>query len=140
MPLRKTDLTSTRRFEDGNDYLVLRVGGLSKGEGDRVRDLTAAYKVDPATLAGTNDEAAMIELASRTAQANRLLFELLCQEWSLEGAPNGDAYAALDEESGRWVDDCIEQVLRERRERAVKNGRSSAKRSARGSSSARAAR
>lgn len=149
MPLRTTDFSATRKFEDGQDYLVLRVGGLSKSEGDHVRDLTAAYKVDPraaaaATAAG-GDAMAAVEVEQRTAQANAALFEILCSEWSLRDADDhpipvsGEAYADLDEESGRWVDDCIETVLRERRERAEKNAGTSRKRPARASSSARRA-
>ena len=137
MPLRNADHASTRRFEDAGAYLVLRVGGLSKGEADRLRDLTARYRIDPATLAGASQQqAAKIEIDQRTEQANQLLFELLCVEWSLPDAPTAEAYAGLDDESGEWVDGCIEQVLRERRERAEKNAGSSVKRSKRVSSSA----
>ena len=140
MPLRKADLTSTRKFEDGQDWLVLRVGGLTKGEADHLNDLTGALKIDPAALAGApGGVAAKLEIERRTAEANRALFELLCLEWSLEDAPTGEAYSGLDDESGRWVDDCIEQVLRERRERAEKNARSSKKPARRASSSAKAA-
>lgn len=141
MPLRTADMTSTRRFEDGDDYLVLRVGGLTKGEADRLHDITAAYKIDPSLLAGVADpqQAARIEIDQRTMQANQALFALLVVEWSLPQEPTGQAYADLDQESGNWVDECIGEVLRERQKRAVKNAPSSAKPRKRASSSARAA-
>jgi hypothetical protein len=136
MPLRKADVTGTKRFEDGEDWLELRLE-LSKGESDRLRDLTASYRL-PADQVGTAD-AGSVEIRQRIAEGNRALFEFLAVAWSLPDELSGAGYAALDEESGRWVDECIETVLRERRERAVKNGRSSKKRTGRGSSSARAA-
>lgn len=147
MPLRKTDFSATRKFEDGQDWMVLRVGGLSKSEADHVRDLTAAYKLDArAAAGGTNaEQMASVEVEQRTAQANAALFETLCIEWSVrddDGHPlpvTQDAYADLDEESGQWVDSCIAQVLRERRERAEKNVGTSRKPRARGSSSPKAA-
>lgn len=122
MPLRRTDLNNTRRFEDGDAWLELRVGGLTKSEADEVRDAQAALRVDAAS--------ATAEINQRTAAANRLLFSILAVAWSLDGEPDGEAYSLLDEESGNWVDECIEQVLRERRERAEKKPRSSRKRSA----------
>lgn len=138
MPLRKADLTSTKRFEDGTDWLVLRSGGLSKGEADLVSDLTGALKLDPQALSGQPEDVQQsIEIEKRTAQANRVLFEILCVEWSL-GDVSGEAYSELDNESGQWVDECIGEILRERRESAKKKPASSRKRSARGSSSARA--
>lgn len=139
MPLRKADLTTTKKFEDGDDWMVLRVGGLSKGESDRVRDLTAAYSMDPSVLAGEiTEQSAKIEVNNRVAEANRALFAILCTDWSL-GDVNSQAYAALDEESGRWVDECIGEVLAARRERAEGNARSSPKPRRRGSSSGKAA-
>ena len=136
MPLRKADVTGTKRFEDGEEWLELRVE-LTKGEGDRLRDLTASYRL-PADVIGTAD-AASVEIRQRVAEGNRALFDFLAVAWSLPDEPTAATYAALDEESGRWVDECIEAVLHERRERAVKNGRTSKKRTARASSSARAA-
>jgi hypothetical protein len=138
MPLRKADMTSTRKFEDGSDFIVLRVGGLTKGESDRLRDLTASFRMDPGALVADPEAAASIEVNNRVAQANQALFLILCTEWSA-GPVTAQAYAELDEESGRWVDECIAEVLKERRERAEKNGRSPRKRSARGTSSAKAA-
>lgn len=131
MPLRRADLTNTRRFDDGDSYLVLRVGGLTKGEADRMRDAQAALRIDAASVAGGDaGRAAMVEIDQRTAAANRLLFDILAVDWSLDGNPTGESYAALDQESGEWVDECIAKVLSERRERAEKNVRSSRKRSA----------
>ena len=136
MPLRKADVTGTKRFEDGEEWLELRLE-LTKGEADRLRDLTASYRL-PADVIGTAD-AASVEIRQRVAEGNRALFEFLAIAWSLEDDPTGAAYATLDEDSGKWVDECIATVLRERRERAEKNGRTSKKRTARASSSARAA-
>jgi hypothetical protein len=138
MPLRKADITNSKRFEDGQDWIVLRVGGLTKGESDQLRDLTAAFKMDPRAFAGEDDQAAMVEINNRVAQANRALFEILCVDWSL-GEVSGAAYSELDEESGRWVDEQIAEVLAERRKRAEGNGSSKRKPRARGSSSAKAA-
>ena len=126
MPLRTADLTSTRRFEDGQDWLVLRTGGLTKGESDRLNDLTGALMVDPTAFgAPPGSAAARVEIERRTAEANRALFALLCTEWSLDTPPTGEAYDGLDLESGQWVDGCIEEILRERRERAEGKARSS---------------
>lgn len=140
MPLRKADLKATRRFEDGDAWLVLRTGGLAKGEADHLNDLTGALSIDPAAFSDPGSVAGRVEIERRTAEANRALFELLCVEWSLEDDPTGQAYAALDSESGEWVDECISEVLRERRERAEKKEPSSKKPRARASSSAAAAR
>lgn len=139
MPLRKADTNTTRRFEDGEDWMELRTGGLTKGEADRVRDLTAAFRVDPRALAGVADaDQAMVELNQRVAQANKLLFALLCTGWSL-GEVSAEAYEALDQQSGEWVDECIATVLAERRARAEKNPPSSKRPSRRAGSSAKAA-
>lgn len=139
MPLRKTDLSSTERFEDGDAWLVLRVGGLTKGESDRLRDLTAAFRMDPRVFVEQNaDSDSMIEINNRVAQANRALFEILAVDWSL-GEITADAYSELDEESGRWVDQCIGEVLAARRARAEKNSPSSRKPRGRASSSGKAA-
>jgi hypothetical protein len=119
MPLRRTDFSATRKFEDGDAWMVLRVGGLSKGESDLLSDLTGTIKVDAASAqAGLTPDT--VEIERKVAQANRMLFVLLCQDWSI-GDVTETAYAELDEESGRWVDECIGEVLRERRERAEKN-------------------
>jgi hypothetical protein len=131
VPLRKADVTSTRKFEDDTDWLVLRTI-LTKGESDAIRDLTASYHLDPTAVTDG------IEVNNRVAQANRALFEILCDSWSL-GEVSGDAYSALEVESGQWVDECIAEVLRERRERAEKNGRTSKRPARRGGSSAKAA-
>lgn len=136
MPLRKADTTTTRKFEDGSDWIELRTQ-LTKGEGDQVRDLTASYRLDPNALGG-GDDASSVEINNRVALANAALFTVLCQGWSL-GEVSADAYRGLDEESGRWVDDCIQQVLRERRERAEGNAPTSGKPRRRGSSSGTAA-
>lgn len=120
MPLRNADLADVRRFEDGEDWIELRTE-LTKGEADRLRDLTSTFRLDP-TLADTG-----IEVENRLAATNRELFRLLTVRWSLSGEPTADAYSALDQTSGEWVDDCITTVLRERRERAEKNSGSSKK-------------
>lgn len=133
MPLRKADLTATKKFEDGDAWLVLRTQ-LTKGEGDTVRDLTAGYRLEQ----GNTPDEMQVEISNRVADANRALFEILCVEWSL-GEVSGQAYADLDNESGQWVDECIQEVLRERRARAEKNSPSSKKPRARASSSRRAA-
>ena len=136
MPLRQADVKTTRRFEDGEAWIELRVQ-LTKGERDRLRDLTASYSIDATGTAQTQDPG-MVEINNRVAQANRALFEMLCVDWSLPGEPSGAAYAGLDDESGQWVDDCIEKVLRERRERAEKNAPSPRKPTRRATSSAKA--
>lgn len=136
MPLRRTDFSTTRKFEDGADWLVLRVGGLSKGESDLLTDLTGTIKVDTQS-AQTGGAPETVEIERKVAQANRALFVLLCKDWSI-GDVSEQAYAELDEESGRWVDECIAEALRERRERAEKNAGSSKKPRARASSSAKA--
>lgn len=126
MPLRKADTSATRKFDDGADWIVLRVV-LSKGEADHIQELTSSYHLDPVAMAAAGpDQAATVEVQAQVAQTNRALFQILCVDWSL-GDVSADAYSALDEESGEWVDDCIQAVLRERRQRAEKNGRSSAK-------------
>jgi hypothetical protein len=128
MPLRTVDVSKTCRFEDGDAWLEIRTE-LSKSESDAVRDVTS-------TLSPT---AAGVEIVQHTAQANQKLFAILAQAWSLAGECTANAYAALDEESGNWVDKCIAEVLKERRERAEKNSPSSKKPRGRASSSARAA-
>lgn len=110
MPLRKADVTKTRRFEDGDDWLLIRTE-ITKSEADAVADASSALK---AGMTG-------VEVVQQTALANRRLFEILAEDWSLGGECTGEAYSTLDEDSGRWVDECIAEVLRERRERAEKN-------------------
>lgn len=123
MPLRKTDFGSTRRFEDGTDWLVLRTH-LSKGEADQLKDVTAKYNLDPAAAD------IKLEIRNCVAEANQALFVILCDSWSL-GEVSERAYSDLDEESGEWVDDCIAKVLEERRKRAEKNVGSSKRRAKR---------
>jgi hypothetical protein len=125
MPLRTIDFNATKRFTDGDDWIELRTGGLTKHESDVIRDLTANYRIDPASL--DNPGAAMVEVNNRVADANRVLFDVLCVAWSQDGPPNAAAYDELDEESGRWVDDCISEILAERRKRAEGKSRSSAR-------------
>lgn len=136
MPLRKADTSATRKFEDGDAWLVLRTGGLTKGEADHLADITSTLDVNPAAL--SDPSAAALEVKRHTAHANRALFELLCIDWSL-GEVSGEAYSQLDQESGEWVDECLRQVIVERQERAEKNVRSSKRPSRRASSSAKAA-
>ncbi len=133
MPLRTADKTDKRRFEDDEAWLELRTV-LTKGEGDRIRDLTAGYRIDQQSI-GQGDAPAMVEIANRATDANRMLFECLAVAWSL-GECSGQSYSDLDEESGQWVDRCIGEVLAERRERAEGKAQSSPKPSApRGSTS-----
>lgn len=141
MPLRKANTADTERFEDGDAWLELRLE-LTKSESDRVKDLTARVEVDPSEVVAAAKEGRepKVELGQQVERANQALFGILAQAWSLgSGKPGAADYAVLDEESGRWVDDCIEQALVRRRERAVKNVSSSKKRTARATSSAPAA-
>jgi hypothetical protein len=133
LPLRKADVTQTRRFEDGDDWLVIRTE-LTKGESDLVKDLSSALR--PASEDGL---IVAVEVQQHVAEANRKLFDILAEDWSLGGECTGQAYSALDEESGRWIDECIGEVLQARRERAEKNVGTSSKSRKRAGSSARVA-
>lgn len=138
MPLRTTDFTNIERFTDDGAWIELRVGGLSKGESDLIADLTTGYKVDAAALAGAGNARQQVEIDQKIADANRALFEVLCTGWSLELPTTGAAYASLDEESGRWVDEQIGKVLEKRRKRAEGKAPSSTKPKGRAGSSRRA--
>lgn len=138
MPLRKADTSATRKFDDGADWIVLRTA-LTKGEADHVQELTSSYRLDPVAMAAAGPgKAATVEVQAQVEQTNRALFQILCVDWSL-GDVTVDAYSNLDEDSGEWIDACIQEVLLERRERAEKNARSSAKPRKRASSPAPAA-
>lgn len=117
MGLRKADKSETRRFEDGDDYLVLRIN-LTKGERNLIAELTSNYSVP-----NNGDEVAReIGIKSAMREYRRTLFGILAVTWSLAaGKPRVDDYEALDESSGEWVDDCLDEVLGVRRERAEGN-------------------
>jgi hypothetical protein len=117
LPLRKADLSSTRQFKDGDAWLIIRTQ-LTKSESDAVADASSALR------AGQSGA----EVVQQTAIANRTLFAILAQDWSLGDECTGEAYATLDEESGLWVDECIGTVLEERRKRAEKNAPTSRRR------------
>jgi len=122
VPLRMTDKKNTRRFEDGDDnWLELRVGGLSKGESDLLTDVQTSMSLDTADGVVRPGDAQKIEINRRIAEANQELFVILCTSWSLDVDPSREAYSNLDEGSGQWVDECIAEVLKERRERAEGN-------------------
>lgn len=131
MPLRKADTSETRRFEDGEDWLELRVA-LNKHEADLLLDMTQSYRVDAGALTGDPDADQRVELFGQSAGANRWLFGVLAVAWSYgKDKPTATDYDEFDEQSGAWVDRCINEVLAERRRRAEGKARSSAKPSAR---------
>src|SRR4051794_6212321 len=108
MPLKRADLSDTRRFDDGEDFLVLRTV-LTAHERDMLADLQQNYRMDAGALAGDPDADRTIEMCSRVAATNRWLFGVLAVDWSLDGEPTADGYDKLDEESGSWVNDCVAQ-------------------------------
>lgn len=120
MPLTRADLTKTRKFEDGESWLVLRTQ-LTKHDADVVAELNNNFRVDAGALAGVVDADRSVELRSRLVDTNRTLFALLVVEWSAGDNPTASDYDVLDEDSGAWVDKCISEVLVERRKRAEKN-------------------
>jgi hypothetical protein len=113
MPLRKADTTVTRRFEDGEDWIELRVR-LTKGQRDQLADIQQNYRVDGRALTGDPEADRSVEMRGRIAEFNRAAFGFLCTGWSLSETPDIAQYVALDEESGAWVDKCISEVLIER--------------------------
>lgn len=141
MPLRRANVTDVHRFDDGDAWLELRLE-LTKSQGDRVRDLTAKVEVDPSEYVKAAEEGRepKIELGQLTERANQAIFDILAVAWSLgDGKPTGSDYAVLDQESGQWVDNCIDEIHKMRRARAAKNAPSSRKPTKRAGSSARAA-
>lgn len=145
MPLRMTDKKTIKRFDDGDVWIELRVGGLTKGESDDLADVQTSMSLDAPDGVVSPGDAQRIEINRRIAEANQKLFSILCKDWSLDIDPSEEAYGNLDTESGRWIDECIADVLAERNARAEGNptGESSPpdtskKRSARGSSSPKA--
>lgn len=136
MPLRQANRGETRRFDDDDgNWLVLRVE-LTKGERDRIRDLSVASRYEVQKDVAVKDltpEDIEVEVLQRVGEANPAMFKMLCVEWSARDENDRaipiteEAYRALDDDSGQWVDDCMAKVLTERRERAEKNGQSSTK-------------
>lgn len=127
MGLRKADTTKTKRFEhpDGDgDWIELRLN-LTLGERHRLTEASRNY------VLGEEDG---MEVRTRLAQHQRELFGILAVAWSMgDGRPSVEDYVALDEESGDWVDQCMEEVLAERaadaRDRAEGKSKGSEKRS-----------
>lgn len=134
MPLQRADTETTRRFEDGDDWMVLRVE-LTKGEADRVRDMSVRYLLDNEFQADNPK----VSVENLTKEANRVLFEILCENWSLPYPPTAEAYDKLNQTSGEWVDECIQDVLKEQRERRGKESTSSRKPGKRAGASSKAA-
>jgi hypothetical protein len=122
MPLRRADTSATKTFRDGDDWLTLRVN-LQKFQADQLQDLISNYRVPGATLEGV--PAAEVEIRARIAETNAALFGFLAVGWSLSAKPTVEEYRALDEASGQWVDECIQEVLKMRRERAEGNANGS---------------
>lgn len=124
MPLARADTSASKRFEDGDAWLVLRTE-LTKRDKDQIADLAQHYKLDARLLAGDANADQGVEIAARAADTNRTLFALLAVSWSLsEGKPTAEDYDTLSEASGEWVDGCIGEILAERARRAEGNGRS----------------
>ncbi len=118
MGLKFANTQETKRFEDGDDYLVLRTE-LTKHESDQLVDLQSGYRIDPAALTSDPQANRQVELIQRTADANRQLFAVLAVEWSMgDDKPTAADYDRLDQASGKWVDDCITEILLERQRRA----------------------
>jgi hypothetical protein len=117
-----TNKQDIKRFDDGDQWLELRVGGLSKGESDLLTDVQTSMNLNTIDGVVRPGDAQKIEINRRIADANQALFDILCINWSLDVDPSAEAYADLDEESGQWVDECIGKVLEERRKRAEGNG------------------
>lgn len=137
MPLRQADLGATRRFEDGEDWLVLRTD-LTKHDQDVIAEHQGNWRFDARALTGDPDADRDMELKVRVVSANRTFFGLLAVEWSIgKDKPTAGDYDLLDRASGRWVDECVEKVLAGLEEAEVGKGPSTAKpRSSRGSRSA----
>lgn len=121
MPLRMTDKKKTKRFESDGDWIELRVGGLTKGETDSLADLQTSMSLDTPDGVVRPGDSQRIEINRRIAEANQRLFAILCVDWSLPSDPSSQAYSDLDEDSGRWIDECIGDVLEERRRQAEGN-------------------
>jgi hypothetical protein len=115
MPLNMVDRASTRRFEDGDDWIELRTA-LSKHDSDALDELRSNYRVDAGALAGIPTRE--IEMRSHLVDFNRRAFELLCVAWSLDVAPTANEYDKLDVPSGQWVDQCVSDVIVQRAARA----------------------
>lgn len=140
MPLRRTDITLTKKFEDGDDWIELRKR-MTHGQRLDIAQLNQSYRVEAAALAGLEGADRRIEMEARIAATKRMAFGFLVVGWSLKDDAGKDiepsliAYDSLDEESGAWVDECIDAVLGELNQASAEgNGsgpkpKSSAKRS-----------
>jgi hypothetical protein len=113
MPLTKADTSKTHRFEDGPDWIELRIE-LDKGTQDQIADATATRYV-------VGDSGEVLQIVSQQHRANPVLFHHMCVAWSLSDTPTMAEYDELDPESGRWVDKCIGEALSMRKKRAEGN-------------------
>lgn len=128
MPLSKADTSKVQRFEDGAAWIELRTR-LTKRDEDIINDLNSHYRMPPELfgIAGGESEPS-VEVRANIAQTNRTLFELLVVAWSeSDEKPTGADYDALDVESGRWVDKCVQEARKigsKRAEgKAISNGK-----------------
>ncbi|HZV74585.1 MAG TPA: hypothetical protein VFF79_12780 [Conexibacter sp.] len=128
MPLAKVDRDQTRRFTDGDAWLVLRTQ-LSAHESNAVEDLSSRVSIDARAAAGDGNVDPRVEFRGSVAEVRKALFGYLVHSWSLGDSPIVEDYADLDSASGAWVNDCMDKVLAERAKRAEGNGRSTRRRS-----------
>jgi hypothetical protein len=130
LPLRRADVSKTKRFEDEDAFLVLRTR-LNAHDLDTINDLSSNYRLPASMLvAGVQgpEGEPQVEFRGNAREINRSLFALLSVEWSLsDGKPTAVQYDELDRDSKQWVDDCVQEALKEGRERAEGNPPSSAR-------------
>lgn len=111
MPLNRTDTSKTQRFEDGAAWLELRTR-LTKHDEDVIADLNSHYRLPAGLFGGTATEAdPAVEVRTNLTATNRTLFELLAVAWSIsDERPTAADYDTLDQASGRWVDECVNEA------------------------------
>lgn len=97
------DTSKTKRYEDGDAWLELRVE-FSKRDDAIINDHSGPRRV-------LSDGG--IEFVDREATASPAIFGLLAVKWSLsDGKPTSDQYSRLRAETGRWVDECLNDAIK----------------------------
>lgn len=114
MPLTQADRTKIRKFTHEDGSWVELLTEVTQGQRNMFRELSQTYVLP------TEDDAGVI-MKSQIVAFQRFAFASLCTAWSAPIPPSPEAYDGLDDESGAWVDACIDEVLADRRLRAEGN-------------------
>jgi hypothetical protein len=110
---KKADKSAIKRYTmpGSSDWIDLRLE-LSVGDRHRLQELMRTYVSNDSA----DEETTGVKV--NTSSYQKALFEMLAVAWSYaDGVPDPQDYISLDDESGSWVDQKMDEALVERRKR-----------------------